>query len=137
PDFPATSEVFLVYTYGILSDIKERLVKYTYQNGQLGNPIVLLDSIKGNVGHCGSRLLFLPDKTLLMTTGEAHNGPLAQDLNSRNGKILRLNTNGSVPADNPIPNSYVYTWGHRNPQGLTLGPNGIVYSSEHGPTNDD
>lgn len=137
PDFPAVNEVFLVYTFGPLGSMKERLVKYNFVNGSLQNQQILIDSILANVGHDGSRLQFLPDKTLLMTTGEAHNGPLAQDMNSLNGKILRVKTDGTVPADNPFPGKYIYTLGHRNAQGLTLAPNGFIYCAEHGPVNDD
>lgn len=138
PDFSTHPEVFLVYTFGPGgSSIWERLVKYTYSQGSLLNPQILIDSITGNSNHDGSRLMFMPDKTLLMTTGEADNSPLAQNLSSKNGKVLRLKSDGSVPADNPFPGSYVYTFGHRNPQGLTLAPNGSFYLSEHGPTVDD
>lgn len=137
PDFATVKEVFLVYTFGTSSAPRERLVKYTYSGGMLINPQILLDSIIANTFHDGSRLLFMPDKTLLMTTGEAGNTSLAQNMNSLNGKILRLNPDGSVPSDNPFPGKYIYTLGHRNPQGLHLAPNGLVYISEHGPSNDD
>jgi hypothetical protein len=81
--------------------------------------------------------LFLKDNTLLMTTGDAQKQSLPQDTNSVVGKILRMNIDGSIPSDNPNPSSYIYSFGHRNAQGLWLAPNGIVYSSEHGPTTDD
>jgi glucose/arabinose dehydrogenase len=138
PNFITNKEVFLVYTFGGgAPNIKERLVKYTFNNGTLANPQILIDSLTGNVNHDGSRLQFMPDGTLLMTTGEAGDTSLAQKLSSRNGKILRLNTNGTVPSNNPFPGSYVYSFGHRNPQGLVLAPNGNFYISEHGPTTDD
>ncbi|MEO6302111.1 MAG: PQQ-dependent sugar dehydrogenase [Bacteroidia bacterium] len=137
PDFITNKEVYLVYTYGPSGNVKERLVKYTYNNTNLVNPQILIDSIIGNINHNGSRLLFLPDNTLLMTTGDALNTANAQNLNTKNGKILRVNTNGTIPANNPFPGSYVYTFGHRNPQGLMMAPNGIIYESEHGSSNDD
>lgn len=139
PNFMNNGEVFLVYNFGTGFAIRERLVKYVYNTGtgMLGNPTILLDSLQGAINHDGSRLLFLPDNTLLMTTGDALNAAWAQNMNSKNGKVLRLNANGTIPADNPFPNSYVYTFGHRNPQGLILAPNGKVYVSEHGPNNDD
>ena len=88
--------------------------------------------------HNGSRLLVLPDNTLLMSTGDMGDGGVSsKDDNSDNGKILRFNLDGSVPADNPDPTSYVFTKGHRNSQGMCLGPNGLVYSSEHGQYNFD
>ena len=88
--------------------------------------------------HNGSRLLVLPDNTLLMSTGDkGDGGSSSQNFNSLNGKILRLNLDGSIPADNPTAGSYVYSMGHRNPQGLAMGPNGLIYSSEHGQSNND
>lgn len=140
PDFKTTKPwVYVVYTYqktSATNGIVERLVRYTYQNNQLINPVILLDDILGNTTHVGSRLFFLPDKTLLMSTGEAQNQPLAQDKNSRNGKILRMNDDGTVPADNPVAGSLMYSYGHRNPQGITYG-NGKIYSSEHGANDND
>lgn len=137
PDFTNTPEVFLAYTFGTFSNIRERLVKYTYNGSSLVSPVILIDSIIGNTTHDGARLVFLPDTTLLMTTGDAQNTSLPQNLNSLSGKVLRLNTDGSIPADNPITNSYVYSFGHRNAQGMMLHPNGKVYISEHGASTDD
>jgi glucose/arabinose dehydrogenase len=74
---------------------------------------------------------------LFMTTGDAANTSTPQNLSSLNGKILRMQLDGSIPEDNPIPGSPVWSWGHRNPQGLVLAPSGILYSSEHGPSSDD
>jgi glucose/arabinose dehydrogenase len=74
---------------------------------------------------------------LFMTTGDAANTSTPQNLTSLNGKILRLHLDGSIPVDNPIPGSPVWSWGHRNPQGLVMAPSGILYSSEHGPSSDD
>jgi hypothetical protein len=72
-----------------------------------------------------------------MTTGDVGNSGNAPNLNSLQGKILRLNLDGSIPADNPDPTSAVYTFGNRNAQGLAIGPNGLIYSSEHGQNSDD
>ncbi|MDQ2770296.1 MAG: PQQ-dependent sugar dehydrogenase, partial [Bacteroidota bacterium] len=140
----ATYWVFVVYNYTDQGALKEKLVRYTYQSpgGLVGTPLVLLDNISATTTHSGSRLLLLPgitptNRTLLMSTGDAQLQPQAQNLNSLNGKILRLNLDGTIPADNPTPGSPVYTFGHRNPQGLVQLPNGRIYSSEHGPNNDD
>jgi glucose/arabinose dehydrogenase len=136
PNFPITPEVFLAYTYNA-SGIKERIVKYTYNGSMLINEQVLIDNIPGNSTHIGCRFLMLPDTTLLATTGDAQNLSLPQDLNSLAGKVLRMNLDGSIPANNPIPGSYVYAWGFRNSQGLAFGPNGNIYTSEHGASSDD
>jgi len=140
PNFPTTPEVFLVYTYGTEDAngfFKERLVKYSFNGTNLVNPTILLDNILAWMFHNGSRLHFLPDNTILMSTGECYETDLAQDSNSLNGKYLRINTDGSVPADNPVQGSYVYSMGHRNSQGICSLPNGMIIISEHGPTTDD
>ncbi|TGE27232.1 PQQ-dependent sugar dehydrogenase [Hymenobacter metallicola] len=139
PDFTTSPYVYIVYNYTEGSILKEKLVRYTYTagTGTLSAPLVLLGNITATTTHSGSRLLILPDRTLLMTTGDAQLQPEAQNINSLNGKILRLNLDGTIPADNPTPGSLVYTRGHRNPQGLVRVPSGKIYSSEHGPNNDD
>ncbi|GAA4014320.1 hypothetical protein GCM10022408_29400 [Hymenobacter fastidiosus] len=137
PDFGTSPYVYIVYNYLLNGALKEKLARYTYAGGALTAPLVLLDNITAASTHSGSRLLILPDRTLLMTTGDAQAASLAQSTSSLNGKILRLNLDGSVPADNPTPGSLLYTLGHRNPQGLVRAPNGKIYASEHGPSNDD
>lgn len=137
PDFPETTYVYLVYNYFEDSRIKERLVRYNYTGSELVSEEILMDDIGGSGNHNGSRLEFGPDGKLYMTTGDAVNASLAQDPESLNGKILRINPDGSIPSDNPYDSSYVYTLGHRNPQGLVFAPSGILYSSEHGPASDD
>jgi aldose sugar dehydrogenase len=136
PQFPDDSRVYLVYTY-LSGGIKERLVHYTWDGSELADETILIDAIPGNSTHNGSRLLFAPDGKLLMTTGDAQQLSAPQNLNSLLGKTLRLNDDGSIPADNPFAGSYVYTFGHRNAQGLFFAPDGTLYSSEHGPSSDD
>ena len=143
PQFAASPFVYIVYNYTAAGALKQKLVRFTYAAGatgtagSLGSPAVLLDNITAASTHSGSRLLILPDLTLLMTTGDAQQTSLSQTANSLNGKTLRLNLDGSVPSNNPTPGSLVYTLGHRNPQGLVQLPNGALYASEHGPSNDD
>ena len=143
PDFANTHILFITYTYTQVNQIKERLSSYTYNtiSGILENEQILLDNINGYTTHIGSRILALDDNTILISTGDAQDQPASQDINELTGKILRMDISednfGGIPIDNPIPGSYVWSWGHRNAQGLELAPNGIIYSSEHGPTNDD
>jgi glucose/arabinose dehydrogenase len=137
PDFDMHPFVYTAYTYMVTGNIKEKIVRYEYDNGQLVDEFVLLDNIQGNTTHDGCRMIILPDQTLLFSTGDAQNQPAAQNLEHLSGKFLRLNLDGSIPADNPFPDSPVYSFGHRNAQGLYLAPSGIVYSSEHGPSTDD
>ena len=137
PDWDNTPEVFLAYCTGNWNNGSERLSKFTWDGENLVNEQVLHTVNAGGI-HNGSRLLVLPDNTLLMTTGDAGDGgQSSQSDNSDNGKVLRFNLDGSVPSNNPDPNSYVYSKGHRNSQGLCLGPNGLIYSSEHGQNNWD
>ncbi|MBP2831956.1 PQQ-dependent sugar dehydrogenase [Aquimarina sp. U1-2] len=137
PDFELNPYIYVVYTYGEPNELKEKLVRYSYGNGTLSNEITLLDNIPAGRTHNGSRLLITPDLKIIMSTGDAGDINLSQNINSLAGKVLRLNLDGSIPNDNPISNSYIYSYGHRNAQGLTWHPNGNLYSSEHGPNTDD
>lgn len=91
----------------------------------------------GARSHNGSRIAWDTDSTFLLTTGDAYWDPSAQMLDQPTGKILRFKWDGSIPTDNPYQNSPVWTSGHRNPQGLVVAPNGLIYSSEHGPQDND
>ena len=137
PDFSANPYVYIVYTYPSGGTNQERLSRFTYSGGTLSGETILLDNIAANTTHNGSRLLMLPDNTLLISTGDAANTATPQNTASLNGKFLRVNLDGSIPADNPISGSSVYSFGHRNPQGLMLHSNGKVYATEHGPNNND
>jgi len=137
PNFADTAQLFLVYTYLDKEKPKEKLVRYTYRNGSLVDPLVLIGNIPAAQIRNGSRIIATPDRKIMMTTGDINQPELAQDLTSLNGKTLRVNFDGSVPKDNPIPGSYIWSWGHRNAQGLVLAENGIVYSSEHADKSDD
>lgn len=129
--------VYLAYQYLDGDDyflIVKRLV-YHPLNQAVIREDTLIDRIPGSRNHNGCRLL-LDDDLLYISTGDAEASERAQDLNSLNGKILRIHIDGSIPSDNPISGSPVWTWGHRNAQGLLL-HNGMLYSSEHGPATDD
>ena len=136
PDWENTPKVYLVYCTGSGWNGEERLSAFDWNGNALVNEEVLLTLGAGGI-HNGSRLLVLPDNTLLMTAGDLGSSSNAPNLNSLQGKILRLNLDGSIPVDNPFPDSYVYTYGNRNTQGLALGPNGLIYASEHGQNTDD
>jgi glucose/arabinose dehydrogenase len=96
---------------------------------------VLLDNGAGNIIHDGGRIKFGPDGKIYWTLGETGDSQLAQDLSSLNGKILRINPDGTIPADNPFAGSPVYSYGHRNPEGLAFQPEtNRLYATEHGPS---
>jgi len=145
PDFNnGAPYVFLAYTY-LSGGAKEKIVYYEYDAGldQLVNEVVLLDGIDGSSTHIGCRFLALDDLTMLITTGDAQNWMDSQDITELTGKTLRISidvvggTAGQVPVDNPFSGSLVWSLGHRNAQGLAMGPYNTIYSSEHGPSNDD
>lgn len=139
PQFATNPYVYIAYAYTSGGLNRERLSRFTYSGNTLGSEQVILDGgniLASNI-HNGSRVAVLPDNTLLMTTGDAELPNQAQNPATFNGKVLRMNLNGSIPADNPDPSTYVYTRGHRNPQGLLVHPNGKIYSTEHGPSEND
>lgn len=137
PAFMDTPSVFMAYNYLDGGSIKERIVKYRYQADTLVQPDTLLENIQGNDNHDGCRMVITEDRKLLFSTGDARNASAAQNDNSLSGKFLRMNLDGTIPHDNPMANSYMFSKGHRNPQGLVIGPDGTIYSSEHGPQTDD
>ena len=98
----------------------------------LGAPETVFDGIPSASNHNGGRIAFGPDDMLYATTGDAGNGQYAQDLESPAGKILRLTADGEIPQDNPFPDSPVYSYGHRNPQGIAWDADGTLYASEFG-----
>ncbi|MCX5065688.1 PQQ-dependent sugar dehydrogenase [Micromonospora lupini] len=110
-----------------------RIVRIKMENDRLttSGEQVLLSGIRRNKFHDGGRLRFGPDGKLYASTGDAQNGAYAQDRSTLEGKILRLNPDGSVPSDNPFGN-YVWSYGHRNPQGLAFDSQGRLWEQEFG-----
>lgn len=137
PDFDNTPKIYVVYCYASGFQIRERLVTFDWDGSTLTNETYILDNIPGGGIHDGSRLLVTKDDKLLMTVGDRGSSDLAQDMSSLNGKVLRMNLDGSVPDDNPIDGSLVYSYGHRNSQGICYGPDDLIYSSEHGAQSSD
>nr|WP_295875023.1 PQQ-dependent sugar dehydrogenase [uncultured Chitinophaga sp.] len=129
--------VFVDYTHRKKdATIVSRLVRYTYTADTLKDPLLLLE-LPGSTGHNGSRVAISPDGKVLLSTGDAARDQNAPDTASRNGKVLRLNTDGTVPADNPYPGNYMWSRGHRNIQGLVFTDKGRLFASEHGDATDD
>ena len=157
--------VFVAYTYdadpgpALSRRLKVRRYTYDSKTGTLAAPVDVMTNVPAHDDHGGGRLVIGPDQKLYLSRGDNGGNWLAnkctpirsQDLptaadvakgdwSTYQGKILRLNLDGTVPTDNPMLNgvrSHVYSYGHRNPQGLAFGPNGLLYSSEHGPGTDD
>ena len=143
PDFAKNKFVYLASNYQSGNRMKLRIRRFEFKNDTLINPMVILKDIPANQNHTGCRLVFSPDRKLYITTGDADEPMLAQDLKAYNGKILRFNDNGSIPSDNPFFENdtalkEIWSYGHRNPQGLAFqkGTN-VLFESEHGPTGGD
>ena len=136
PDFEETGRAFGYYTYEDNGQFN-RIIELILADDQWRETKVLLDQIPSGNFHHGGRLAIGPDGKLYATAGDASEPELAQNLESLGGKILRLNLDGSVPEDNPFDGSYVYSYGHRNPQGLAWAEDGTMYASEHGPNAHD
>lgn len=92
----------------------------------------ILTGLRRGPVHNGGRIAFGPDGKLYAGVGDTGDGELAQDRGSLNGKILRLNPDGSVPSDNPFPDSAVWSYGHRNVQGLSWDAEGRLWATEFG-----
>ncbi|WP_462410168.1 PQQ-dependent sugar dehydrogenase [Neobacillus sp. Marseille-QA0830] len=132
PDFSKNHKAYAYYTYTDESGGQYNRVVTLYTNGAgWSENEVLLDKIPSAAYHHGGRLKIGPDGKLYITSGDGTNPETAQDLSSLNGKILRMNLDGTIPEDNPGSGSYVYSYGHRNPQGLAW-VGDVLYASEHG-----
>jgi len=133
PNFEENKFLYLYLTTKVDREIINRVERYTFENNKLSNKNIILDNIPGASFHDGGRIEFGPDGFLYITTGDAGQSSLAQDVESLAGKILRLDQDGNIPPDNPF-NNEVFSYGHRNPQGIDWDKDGILWSSEHGPS---
>ena len=155
--------VYLTYTYQSGGIPFQKLVRYRYENlnglGQFVDPKILLENLPSSNDHISGRLKVGPDKKIYLTIGDMGANQFGnkckpiesqripnpeeiqqEDWSAYKGKILRINPDGSVPIDNPLISgiqSHIYSYGHRNAQGLAFSKNGYLFSSEHGPKSDD
>ncbi len=137
PDFNSNQQAFAYYTYDDEGDPYNRVVLLKRTANQWTEEKVLLDQIPSGQYHHGGRLEVGPDDKLYITAGDATKQDKAQDLSYLGGKILRMNLDGGIPKDNPFKDSFVYSYGHRNPQGLVWNQDGDLYETEHGPNGYD
>lgn len=131
-DFSESNVAYAYYTYEDNTGQFNRIIELRLEGNVWREESLLLDHIPSGSWHHGGRIKIGPDGKLYATTGDGYEADIAQDLNSLGGKILRMNLDGSIPSDNPFSNSYVYSYGHRNPQGITWSSDGSIYASEHG-----
>ena len=125
-------ELFTYFTAQGENRVERRTIAGDAGALSLGPATTVLDGIPAAGNHNGGRIAFGPDGMLYVTTGDAGDRDSAQDLGALSGKILRLTPDGDVPADNPFDESPVYSYGHRNPQGIAWDAAGTMYASEFG-----
>lgn len=138
PDYSQNKLVYVCYAYQPADQLRLKVVRLIDQTDRLELKDVILDEVPAAQFHAGCRIAFGPDKKLFVTVGDATSKEQAQRLDSLAGKILRLNPDGSIPDDNPFPNSLIYSYGHRNPQGIAWHPvSQQLWATEHGPSGFD
>jgi glucose/arabinose dehydrogenase len=146
PKFSENGLIYLTYAAGTRAANGTQVARARFDDGALRDLQVIFEAtpLKDTDNHYGGRIAFLPDGTFALTLGEGFEyREKAQDLTSDLGKIVRLRDDGSVPPDNPFigrtdVRPEIYTWGHRNPQGLVFdAASGRLYETEHGPRGGD
>ena len=142
-------------------ELNTKITRFTYDPAanNISEPLDLISGLSGSSDHNSGRMTFGPDGMLYYTIGDqgknqlalaclnnmAQHLPTSEEVTSKNwstyeGKVLRMNPDGSIPEDNPVINgvqSHIYTYGHRNAQGIEVGPTGDIYVAEHGDNSDD
>ncbi|MDQ3089677.1 MAG: PQQ-dependent sugar dehydrogenase [bacterium] len=132
PDFLLNRRVYLYLSVkSANNETINRVESYLFENDKLVSKQLIIDNIPGAIYHDGGRMEFGPDRLLYITTGDATKSEIAQDKESLGGKILRLNDDGTQADGNPFGTA-VYSFGHRNPQGLAWDREGRLWETEHG-----
>jgi PQQ-dependent dehydrogenase (s-GDH family) len=165
PNFNNTHHIYVAYTYDADPDEeldrRTKITRFTYDPATsiISEPLDLISRLSGSTDHNSGRMTFGPDGKLYYTIGDqgknqlalfclnnrAQHLPTAEQVAANNwtayeGKVLRMNPDGSIPDDNPViegVKSHIFTYGHRNAQGIAVGPNGDLYIAEHGDNSDD
>lgn len=138
PNFSSNHYMYVFLTYEEDNNLWNKILRITESENKLQNAEIILDKIPGSPFTNGGFLKFGPDEKLYVSTGTISDAShLPQDLDSLSGKILRLNDDGTIPDDNPFPNSPVYSLGHRNPQGMTWDDDENLFVAEFGPEKND
>jgi glucose/arabinose dehydrogenase len=141
PGFQENQLVYLSFAEGGKKDNGTAIARARLNGNSLEQLVIIFRNFtrKDTAVHYGGRMAFLPDGTLLLTTGDGFDyREAAQDVDSGLGKVLRMNDDGKPAAGNPFPGSpFVYSYGHRNPQGLAVSKSGEIWLHEHGPRGGD
>jgi glucose/arabinose dehydrogenase len=136
-DFATSGVAYLYHSYRTGSGLANKVIQVRFDGQSWRETTVLVEGVPGHRLDNGRRIAIGPDGHLYVTTGWTENGALPQDIGSLAGKILRMTSNGRVPQDNPFAGSYVYSYGHRNPQGIAWSEAGELYVAEHGQSGHD
>ena len=136
PQFRDNNRLYVYFTTDQGGELTNQIDQYVLSGDSLGFERTIMADIPAATNHNGGAIAFGPDGKLYATTGDAARTDLAQDTSSLAGKILRMNDDGSVPADNPYGN-LTWSYGHRNPQGIAWDKQGRLWSVEHGPSGAD
>lgn len=143
PSYASNRFFYLAYAYADRSDVRVRVVRYRDDGASASQHSVIIESLPAARFHAGCALGFGPDGKLYITVGDATEPESAQDLTSLAGKTLRLEDDGSVPADNPFvgradARPEIWSYGHRNAQGIDWqSGTGLMFQTEHGPSGGD
>ena len=138
PDYANNHFLYVYYTYSENDVLWNKVLRITESDNKISDAVTIIDKIPGSEFYNGGVVKFGPDKKLYVATGLlsefSHN---AQDASSLEGKILRLNDDGTIPQDNPFPDSPVFSLGHRDVQGMAWDKDSNLYTTELGPTKND
>ena len=138
PNFTDNHYLYVYYTYSEKGVLWNKILRIVEYQNRLKDAVTILDKIPGSKFSNGGVIKFGPDGKLYVGTGSVSDDvDISQDPNSLAGKILRINDDGTIPHDNPFPNSPVYAMGFRNPQGMTWDDNQNLIVSDVGPTKND
>src|SRR5581483_9764976 len=137
PNFTENHLLYIYHTYSNGTAVFNKVLQLTEKDNKIVDSKVILDKIPAADANDGGRIKFGPDGKLYIATGDTKQPQLAQNAGSLAGKILRINPDGSIPEDNPFSGSPVYSYGHRNVQGLAWDAKGNMYAAEHGESGND
>lgn len=137
PAYGENNYVYLCYVYVSNGGMVVKVVRYTDARSTLEEPFVVLDMLPASQRHAWSALAFWPDGYLYITVGDAVKKDRAQDLDTYNGKILRISSEWKIPEDNPFSGSAIRSYGHRNSQWIAWTDQWVMYASEHWPSTFD
>lgn len=131
-DFAESGLAFFYHSYRSNGRLMNKVIQARFDGQAWRESRLMLTGIPGHPLYNGGRIAIGPDGHLYVTTGWTEDRGVPQDRKSLAGKVLRMTLSGEVPSDNPFPVSYIYSYGHRNPQGLAWGPTGELFVAEHG-----